>query len=98
MAMPAVATPNNITELFGRLGDEMRGCPRTSKDLDDRMFGVNASLAKADKDFGTGEYIYPEQNLFIWALLMNRIEMAKIFWQIGEVIYFVLLLNRDFII
>jgi hypothetical protein len=27
---------------------------------------------------------YPEKNLFVWALLMNRIEIAKIFWRIGR--------------
>jgi hypothetical protein len=28
---------------------------------------------------------YPSQNLFVWALLLNRIEIAKIFWQLGFV-------------
>ncbi len=27
----------------------------------------------------------PEQNLFIWAMFLNRIEIAKIFWQYGDV-------------
>ena len=27
----------------------------------------------------------PEINLFVWALLLNRIELAKIFWKIGKV-------------
>jgi hypothetical protein len=27
----------------------------------------------------------PIQNLFIWALLLDRIEIAKIFWMIGNV-------------
>lgn len=31
------------------------------------------------------EIIYPEQNLFLWSLLMNRFEIALIFWQIGDV-------------
>lgn len=29
---------------------------------------------------------HPIQNLFLWAVLLNRIEIAKIFWQIGQVI------------
>jgi hypothetical protein len=28
---------------------------------------------------------YPAQNLFLWAILYNRIETAKIFWRIGQV-------------
>jgi hypothetical protein len=28
----------------------------------------------------------PDMNLFVWAVLMNRIEIAKIFWRIGDVI------------
>ncbi len=28
---------------------------------------------------------HPIQNLFIWALLLDRIEIAKIFWMIGHV-------------
>lgn len=28
---------------------------------------------------------HPEMNLFLWSLLMNRIEMAKVFWKIGQV-------------
>lgn len=27
---------------------------------------------------------YPELNLFIWSLLLNRIELAKYFWRIGS--------------
>ncbi len=27
----------------------------------------------------------PVMNLFVWSVLLNRNEMAKIFWQIGEV-------------
>ena len=30
---------------------------------------------------------YVSQNLFVWALLLNRIEIAKIFWQLGYVRY-----------
>ena len=29
--------------------------------------------------------LYPELNLFIWSLLLNRIELAKYFWRIGSV-------------
>jgi hypothetical protein len=28
---------------------------------------------------------YPEMNLFFWSLLLNRIELAQLFWKIGEV-------------
>ena len=28
---------------------------------------------------------HAEMNLFLWALLLNRIEIAKIFWKLGEV-------------
>jgi hypothetical protein len=28
----------------------------------------------------------PIMNLFLWAILLNRIEIAKIFWQIGQVL------------
>lgn len=28
---------------------------------------------------------HPIQNLFMWAIFLNRIEIAKIFWQIGQV-------------
>jgi hypothetical protein len=41
----------------------------------------------ADKKVGVEEVKFPEHNLFVWALLLNRIEIAKIFWQIGEVTY-----------
>lgn len=27
----------------------------------------------------------PEFNLFLWAVLSNRIEIAKIFWRLGKV-------------
>jgi hypothetical protein len=27
---------------------------------------------------------FPENNLFVWALLYNRLELAKIFWKTGE--------------
>ena len=29
--------------------------------------------------------LFPELNLFIWSLLLNRIELAKYFWRIGSV-------------
>jgi hypothetical protein len=36
-------------------------------------------------------------NLFVWAVLLNRTEMAKIFWQIGDVAKFYLnFLNFNF--
>ena len=28
---------------------------------------------------------YPEQNLFIWCVLFNQVEIAKIFWSINDV-------------
>lgn len=28
--------------------------------------------------------VNPAQNLFIWAVLLNRIDIAKIFWQFGK--------------
>lgn len=28
---------------------------------------------------------YAAQNLFFWSLLFNRIEIAKIFWKMGDV-------------
>lgn len=28
---------------------------------------------------------YPNQNIFIWAILLNRIELAIIFWQMSHV-------------
>jgi hypothetical protein len=32
------------------------------------------------------EYVKdPIMNMFLWAVLLNRIEIAKIFWQIGDV-------------
>ena len=27
----------------------------------------------------------PEQNLFYWCILSNRIEIAKLFWKLGKV-------------
>ncbi len=35
-------------------------------------------------NFGKNEVLYPQQNLFLWALLLNRIDIAKLFWQIDE--------------
>ena len=35
-------------------------------------------------EFGNEEVKNPEQNLFLWALLLNRIHIAIIFWQIGQ--------------
>ena len=37
------------------------------------------------ESFGTELVMNPAKNLFVWALLLNRIETAKIFWKIGEV-------------
>ena len=34
-----------------------------------------------------------EINLFVWAILLNRIEIAKIFWKIGKVWFFFKLQN-----
>jgi hypothetical protein len=28
---------------------------------------------------------HPAQNLFFWALVLNRVEIAKVFWQVGKV-------------
>jgi hypothetical protein len=33
----------------------------------------------------------PEINLFLWALLMNRIPLAKLFWKLSEVIFFIII-------
>lgn len=41
-------------------------------------------LLLVEFNFGKNEVLYPEQNLFLWALFLNRIEIAMIFWQIGE--------------
>ena len=46
---------------------------------------VDTKDATLEPHFGKNEVRYPEQNLFLWALLLNRIEIAIIFWQIGEV-------------
>ena len=32
----------------------------------------------------------PELNLFIWAVLKNRIGIAKIFWRLGKVILLII--------
>ena len=40
-----------------------------------------------DREKFTAEIEYPEKNLFVWAVLLNRVDMAKIFWQLGEVIF-----------
>ena len=34
--------------------------------------------------FGSKLIEHPEKNLFVWALFLNRIELAKIFWRVGE--------------
>lgn len=49
-----------------------------------RNFG---SQAQKVQKFGIEEVKSPLQNLFLWALLHNRTEIAKIFWRIGEVIF-----------
>jgi hypothetical protein len=41
-------------------------------------------IHKKGKTFGK-RVEFAEMNLFVWALLLNRIEIAKIFWQSGEV-------------
>jgi hypothetical protein len=46
---------------------------------------VDTKDATLELHFGKNEVRFPEQNLFLWALLLNRIEIAIIFWQIGEV-------------
>jgi hypothetical protein len=39
-----------------------------------------------DLDGGLKDEVpYPEKNLLVWALLINRIDIARIFWRIGEV-------------
>jgi hypothetical protein len=43
-----------------------------SKFLDEVYSGLNEKVP------------FPEKNLLVWALLMNRIEIAKIFWRIGR--------------
>ena len=35
----------------------------------------------------TENVIEPEMNLFYWSVLTNRIEIAKIFWRLGKVIF-----------
>jgi hypothetical protein len=42
---------------------------------------------KDDPEPGTenNPVIEPELNLFLWAVLSNRIEIAKIFWRLGKV-------------
>jgi hypothetical protein len=35
-------------------------------------------------NFGQNEIKAPELNLLLWALLLNRIDIAHLFWQIGE--------------
>lgn len=37
-----------------------------------------------EANFGKVDVPHPEQNLFLWALLLNRIDIAHLFWQIGE--------------
>lgn len=36
-------------------------------------------------DSRTGTLQEPELNLFFWAVLSNRLEIAKIFWRLGKV-------------
>lgn len=42
-------------------------------------------LSNIKTDMPESEVEYPEKNLFVWAILMNRFEIAKIFWKIGDV-------------
>jgi len=37
-----------------------------------------------DLMFAREKVEFPENNLFVWALLYNRLELAKIFWKTGE--------------
>ena len=53
----------------------------------------NDLLASSPDDaFIPGETEFQEKventeiNLFVWAILLNRIEIAKIFWKIGKVL------------
>lgn len=38
----------------------------------------------------------PEFNLFLWCVLTNRFEIAKIFWQLGKVIMSCFLFSSDY--
>jgi hypothetical protein len=38
---------------------------------------------------------YPELNLFLWAVLRNRLEIAKIFWRCGQVVINKVILIND---
>lgn len=49
-----------------------------------RLANRKACSDEVDFDFGYSEVDNPEQNLFIWALLLNRIQIATLFWQIGQ--------------
>ena len=33
---------------------------------------------------GIGDFKHPERELLIWALLLNRKELAMIFWKLGQ--------------
>jgi hypothetical protein len=48
-------------------------------------FLIKNSTIEVEINFGKNEVLYPEQNLFLWGLLLNRIDIATLFWQIGEV-------------
>ena len=37
-----------------------------------------------DLSFAREKVDFPENNLFVWALLYNRFDLAKIFWKTGE--------------
>jgi hypothetical protein len=41
------------------------------------------------ENFGVEETGNASQNLFFWAILHNRIEIAKIFWRVGRVRKFI---------
>jgi hypothetical protein len=46
---------------------------------------INSTNIEDKTSFGIEMDRFPIQNLFLWSLLLNRIELAKIFWQIGNV-------------
>jgi len=37
-----------------------------------------------DREFARDKVEFPEKNLFVWALLYDRLDIAKIFWKTGE--------------
>ncbi|CAF0758789.1 unnamed protein product [Brachionus calyciflorus] len=49
-----------------------------------KLESSNVTFKGMDREKFCANVPYPEKNLFVWALLMNRIDIAKIFWQLGE--------------